>query len=240
MLTKEYSIRYSKKAKYLQLRFSASGLEVVVPAKNKLTHHDIVNFVQQKQPWIERTWQRINHQSPIQSQALPTHIYLPAIDETWKVRYLETKHKKIKLFQHHDLQLTILGNVKNKNYCLALLQNWLKKFAEMPLYLQLTLLANETKLNFKKMTIRNNTSRWGSCSSNGTISLCCKILFLPKELMRHVLLHELCHTKVMNHGSAFWQLLKTFDNHAEQHAKELKAMSYKMPSWVVASETKEV
>lgn len=64
------------------------------------------------------------------------------------------------------------------------------------------------KLVFKKIAIRNSVSRWGSCSSLGTISFNYKIIFLPTELADYLVVHELCHLKEKNHGEGFWSLVE--------------------------------
>jgi predicted metal-dependent hydrolase len=56
----------------------------------------------------------------------------------------------------------------------------------------------------KKVAIRDTTSRWGSCSSTGTISFSWRLAFAPTEVMRYVIMHELAHTKFMDHSVHFW------------------------------------
>jgi predicted metal-dependent hydrolase len=60
-------------------------------------------------------------------------------------------------------------------------------------------------LAYKKITIRNQSSRWGSCSHSGTLSFNYRIALLDPELADYVIVHELCHLAHMNHGPKFWQ-----------------------------------
>ena len=55
-----------------------------------------------------------------------------------------------------------------------------------------------------KITVRDTSSRWGSCSTSGTISLSWRLAFAPPEIMRYVIIHELAHIKHMDHSPAFW------------------------------------
>jgi predicted metal-dependent hydrolase len=55
-----------------------------------------------------------------------------------------------------------------------------------------------------RIAVRDTCSRWGSCSSTGTISLSWRLAFAPPEVMRYVIMHELSHRKHMNHSPAFW------------------------------------
>jgi predicted metal-dependent hydrolase len=65
--------------------------------------------------------------------------------------------------------------------------------------------AKELNVKYKRITIRDNVSRWGSCSSKGTLSFCWRIVFAPREVMEYLACHELAHLKEMNHGKNFWQ-----------------------------------
>ena len=59
-------------------------------------------------------------------------------------------------------------------------------------------------LPFKRVSIRNQRTRWGSCSSKNNINLNIKLFLLPAELRDYVILHELIHTKIKSHGSEFY------------------------------------
>jgi len=69
-------------------------------------------------------------------------------------------------------------------------------------------LAHEHDFNYNKLTIRNQKTRWGSCSAKNNISLNIKLALLPDKLMDLILVHELIHTKIKNHGPQFWQTLE--------------------------------
>ena len=68
-------------------------------------------------------------------------------------------------------------------------------------------LAEKFGFEYGNLTFRCQKAKWGSCSSNNNISLNINMLFLPQRLQDYLILHELTHTKVPNHGPKFWELL---------------------------------
>lgn len=100
-----------------------------------------------------------------------------------------------------------------------------KKYKEDALSLtQKKLLQWNKFYNFKwnRVTIRNTSSRWGSCSKNKNLNFNYRIIYLPEALQDYLIVHELCHLKELNHSSHFWQLIeKTLPNYLELR-KELR------------------
>jgi predicted metal-dependent hydrolase len=82
--------------------------------------------------------------------------------------------------------------------------------------------AEERNLRVSRVTIRNQRSRWGSCSSIAGISLNWRLVLLPHVLQRHVILHELAHLVHLNHSAAFWNVLREWDPDLMQAREQLK------------------
>ncbi len=101
-----------------------------------------------------------------------------------------------------------------------------KDEAKMKLGKRLSELAKEHKFQYNKVSIRNQRTRWGSCSSKNNISLNMKLLHLPDQLIDYILLHELVHTRVKNHSKDFWNELETVVPNARTVDQQLRKYQY--------------
>lgn len=102
---------------------------------------------------------------------------------------------------------TDFANEKLQHWLRKVIEESLKKNARNILPLRLDRLARQNGLSYGNVRIGSSRGRWGSCSANKGINLSCFLLLLPVHLVDYVLLHELCHTREMNHGDLFWRLL---------------------------------
>lgn len=75
---------------------------------------------------------------------------------------------------------------------------------------------------YARISIRNQTTRWGSCSKKGNLSFNYRILFLPAEMRDYVIVHELCHVKEFNHSRNFWHLVAAIIPDYHTIRKELR------------------
>jgi predicted metal-dependent hydrolase len=93
-------------------------------------------------------------------------------------------------------------------------------------------ISDQTGLKYNKATFKSQRTRWGSCSANKTISLNYKLLFLAPELVRYIIVHELCHTLIMNHSPKFWAMVRSFEPLADKHHGDMRDAWKKIPSWI--------
>jgi predicted metal-dependent hydrolase len=114
-----------------------------------------------------------------------------------------------------------------------LLQGWLKRTARPHLERELAAVAAELSLQPKRLHIRLQRTRWGSCSSTGTISLNAAMLLRPPAEMRYVIIHELCHLRHMNHSARFWRLVERYAPDYRDHEQALDAAWPASPLWLV-------
>jgi predicted metal-dependent hydrolase len=75
---------------------------------------------------------------------------------------------------------------------------------------------------YRRLSIRGQKNRWGSCSRNGTVSLNWKLMFLPEPIIDYVIVHELAHIREMNHSAKFWDIVQNFCPDYKRYRRYLK------------------
>ena len=91
---------------------------------------------------------------------------------------------------------------------------------------ELNKLADRHDFRVRRITVRKQKTRWGSCSADNNISLNINLVHLPPKLLRYVLLHELLHTRIKNHGRKFWHELDRLISNARVLRSQLNDFSY--------------
>lgn len=113
--------------------------------------------------------------------------------EAWISKHIEKiKKTKERLEAESTEKLT-------REKVIALAEEALKVIPERVEYF-----AKVIEVTYGKITVRNQKTRWGSCSSKGNLNFNCLLMLAPPEVLDYVVVHELCHRKQMNHSKAFW------------------------------------
>jgi predicted metal-dependent hydrolase len=216
-----YRIRSSARNRNLCLRISVEGLTVSAP--RWLGFSEIEAMVAGKSAWIT---ERLEHLARMQNlpdpdPPPPRTIVLPALAESWEVEYRDAPGNRTTGSTVLPGKIQVFGTATDDACRKAVLRQWLALRAREALLHLLADAAAETGLCYSRLTVRNQRSRWGSCSAAGAISLNCKLLFLEPDLVHYVLLHELCHTREHNHTARFWNLLR-------QHTPDLEGLHERM------------
>lgn len=225
-----YQLRISKRAKYMRMQVTRQkGLEIIIPHGCARTEVD--GFIEAQKSWIQKHNVQIYQKAD--AAALITELQLRAVDEHYSIHYQKTDDTKVRLHQCAESELVIQGATDDCLACKGAIIQWLKRQAKQVLSTQLQQLSHETQLSYQSLSIRGQTTRWGSCSSQQNISLNFKLLFLPPSIMRYVLIHELCHTKHLNHSKVFWALVEKYDSQYREHKKLLSSQAERwLPGWL--------
>lgn len=225
-----YRIKKHRLARHVKLRASSQkGLEITIPTRFNLK--DIPSILEEHKVWILKQLSRL--ESNILAPAfLPDHIHLEAINEHWKIEYVACQ-SKFELIQRPQKELVLVGRLPEPTDCRKILTQWIKRYAIAPIQTQLHQLSVANQLEYQQLTIRDQKTLWGSCTSQKSISLNYKLLFLPLHLLQHVMIHELAHTKHLNHSMRFWKCVESMDPNWRMHRQALKTADQYIPNWLV-------
>lgn len=237
-----YRVRRSSRARSVRLQISArEGLTVVIP--RGFDARRVPAIVERRRDWIETHLRRLAvmaaEPAPPPALAPPARLELPALGESWRIEYHPTRTRRTGVLVDPPGCLTVYGAVGDPEACRGALRQWLRLRTRQELVPWLTRLAAENGFQFGEVRIRGPRTRWASCSSAKTITLSYKLLFLDRDAVRCILLHELCHTVFMNHSSRFWQLLGRFEPAYKVIHKRMRGGWKEVPAWAEARTGRE-
>jgi predicted metal-dependent hydrolase len=226
-----FSVRRSTRAKRLTIKVYPGGrVEVVVP--RRVRPAEVQAFVRENAAWIRDAREAFATDQPADAAALPKAMLLSAIGRRVTVRYRNVGGRAAVACRFEDAQLTLSGRVTDDALCVAALKRWLAGVARSEFEPSLHALARMMDTPYRKMQVRAQRTCWGSRSSTGTVSLNLCLLFLEPDVVRYLMIHELCHGRHMNHSKRFWKLVGSFEPDYRRLDRELIEGWRRVPAWL--------
>ncbi len=234
-----YTVRVSRRARSVSLRVLPDlVLEVTIP--QRFDRQQIPDIVREHKDWIAhaiddaRTKQE--QYGDLHTQWPPVTLNLPAIEQQLAVRFgnlpADASRWRGELRGDQMILLTPGGGHQPREQVAQLISTLLKRKARQFLEPMVALHAREHGLTYRKLSVRGQRTVWGSYSSSGTLCLNYKLLFLPPQLVDYVILHELAHTRYLNHSPAFWRLLESMAPGARTLDREINSAVALVPHWL--------
>ena len=228
MSTKYINIEYigsvlfiiNERSRRIRLSVKSDG-EIVVSMPPSAHHQDAIRFVESKTDWI------LKQQSKVRS-----NLTLFSPESCFKTRFHKlaiTKGNTDKVYNRVGNGIIQIFIPERLNHEQPKIQEFIKNTLidvmrwEAKIYLpkRLKELAEIHGFKYEIVTIKNASTRWGSCSSANNINLNLHLMRVPEHLIDYVLLHELVHTVVKNHGEKFWLLLELCYPNCKKADKEM-------------------
>jgi predicted metal-dependent hydrolase len=227
-------IRRSNRAKRILLRVTPEdGLVATLP--RRATRKDLDRALAEHAGWIERQLERVSEQRQrliSARQTRPEKLHFRAIDRDLRLNYKTSAGGRCRIIDDSDelhVHVPDINHIENIHLQLG---QYVRRQARDILGQRLAYLAQCHDLHYSGLSVRRQKSRWGSCSARKRINLNDKLLFLPAHLMEHVLLHELAHTRHLNHSPRFHALLEKLDPQSRQHRRALRNADQYVPAWL--------
>lgn len=220
------TVTFSKNKRSKSIKISVKpDKSVLVSFPFYCTTKEVLAFVQKNEPWIlqQQKSMKLRRNAIDKNTTIKTKLYTInfALAEQYNIQTIKSTV---------NISVVDFESDKTENYIEDVLTQIYRYEAKKLLPQRLTKLAEIYGFEFQKITIRNNKRNWGSCSAKNNISLNLQLMKLPDELIDYVLLHELVHTKIKNHGPKFWEMLNSITN---QQARELSKQVKKYSTYTL-------
>ena len=232
----DWQVRRSRRARRPSVRvFRDGAVEIVVP--ERLGPQQVESFVARHRGWIERH----RGAAPVDRAFPPAQIELRALGETWHCRTASASVAAVTAGTGPVVRTVAVGGILELQSAAGLdamrsaLLEWLTERARATLEPRLRALAAELGVQYRRVQIRRQRTRWGSCSVRGTISLNFCLLFHRSAVVRYLLAHELAHLTHMNHTPRFWELVARYEPQWRELDRELLHGWKQVPAWVLAA-----
>jgi len=199
-----------KKRKTISIKIS-EGYEISISAPLFISDAKIKEIIKEKEIWISEKLRLIETK---RKEKIDFKEYILFLGNRYNLNIHNVKHNSVKIiFDKSNFNIYIperLSEEDKLNNTKQLLINWYKLQARKVFQERVSYYSNILKVSPKRIAIKDQKSRWGSCSSKGNINLNYRIIMAPIEIIDYVIVHEMCHLVYLNHSKEFWALVEKF------------------------------
>jgi predicted metal-dependent hydrolase len=184
------------------------GVEVVLPRKMALRYAE--EFVAEKRPWIERTLRAYRAaEQELPRVKLVDDAEMPYLGLTLRLRINVEPERTRNGVTRRGGTLHVGVTENDPDAIRSALIQWYRKRARIEVAERLDWAALRAGSHWSKLSVRDPSSRWASCSSTGAMSFSWRLLLAPEPVLAYVIEHEVAHLDVMDHSQRFWNLLES-------------------------------
>jgi len=220
MGSQHYTHRVNARARRISLKLNQAG-EVIVVSPRFTPQWLIRQFVSSQSNWISEQQQKL--QKSRERLLADTHdMLLFGTPYALVVEFVSDQPPGIYVSGEHLIINPYDAAHTTATQCSQQLTRFLKKSARTYLEPKTAELAARMSVTYDKLQLREQSSRWGSCSHQGTLSLNWRLVHCPTEVIDYVVVHELAHLVHFDHSRKFWSLVEQHDAEFRSHRAWLK------------------
>jgi predicted metal-dependent hydrolase len=195
------AIRLNPRARRLIVKVHPSTGEVAVVAPSERSMHRAIEFVKREREWIAARLAKV----PTPVAMLPGAT-VPFKGQNYVIRSGPRGRGPVWIdTEAHRPTVRVVGQPEHAP---RRIEDWLKKQARATLRRRVAFFALELGIEAGRVSVRDASSRWGSCSTSGNLSFSWRLIMAPSFVLDYVAAHEVAHLKEMNHGPRFWRLVE--------------------------------
>ena len=187
-------IRRNTRARRIILRVDSNIYGAVITLPSWTSEREALLMVQDKSDWLLTKLDNIPTKIPFKNG-----VQIPFLGEYHTVSHDPT-HKGVVKKAGKEIRL---GG--REEHLPRRLGDWLRKEAKIIIQPKAMVMAKKLNGKIGRISIRDTTSRWGSCAASGNLSFCWRLILTPEWVLNYVVAHEVSHLRHMNHGVEFWQ-----------------------------------
>lgn len=190
---------------------------VTVRAPMKMSAKLIEEFVVKHADWVEKKQAEVANAVPEKTKQYEAGERFLFLGQEYPLEIVKTASKKLVLDDAFQL---VESEQKNAE---IVFRNWYRRQAEKIIGERVALFAEKHQIHVGKIRITSARTRWGSCSSKGTLSFSWRLVMTPLDIIDYVVIHELAHTIHHNHSKRFWNLVGKWMPDYKERRKRLRA-----------------
>jgi predicted metal-dependent hydrolase len=222
-----YTVQESERARRVRLKISAKhGLQVIIPAGAKFANLD--EFIENNADWILKHYNRLQQeaQEQVPQRRFVSGEILPLLGESHRMDVeAKPRGKLTTVMVKNDTIQVRLGKgytAEHHTEIRSALESWYRDLAKDYIVRRVEQLARQHGFEYKRITIKSQSTRWGSCSSKHNLNFNWRLIMAPPAAIDYVIIHELCHLRELNHSARFWRLVAQYCPNYETWVKWFK------------------
>ena len=223
----EYRLIRSKVAKRLRVRVGPAGVEVVQPAAQKAG--EVEAFLHANDEWIIAQLERVERLCPVRRPHISEGGEILYRGVSTPVQVIDHAHRQgpAKIIFEQD-RLQIIRSRESRTPPAKSLENWLRKQARTAIEQHVAVVAGQFQRTPRNIYIKDQRTRWGSCSSRQNLSFNWRLIMAPEFVLRYLVTHEVVHLAIPDHSQRFWLTVQSLCPETERAKQWLCANSAQM------------